>query len=153
MVSPELDDLPASPTSLHDDKIIFAYKESLDEVSIANHNTGLAHSDDEDVSSVSYRALPTGSDASSVSFIEEMDETKVTLPAMEIVIRNLGLIQQRAKEPIMKQDDIVKSDDTIDYSMETHIDMETHASSISQLVNIKHVPINNLGPREQEEAG
>lgn len=152
MLSPPLNDLPASPTSLHD-KIIFAYKESLDEVSMTDNDMGIVHSDDEDVSSVSYRALPTGSDTSSVSFIEDIDETKVILPAMEIVIRNLGLIQQRTKEPVIKQDIVIKSDDTINYSMETPVDMETNASSICQIVNIKHVPINHLGPREQEEAG
>lgn len=138
MLSPT--DLPASPTSLHE-KIIFAYKESLDEISIT---------DNDDVSSVSYRALPTGSDTSSVNFIEELDETKVVLPAMEIVIRNLGLIQQR---PGIKQDTIIKSNNAIDDSIESNVGMETNASSISQIINIKHVPINHLGPREQEEAG
>lgn len=119
-------DLPASPTSLNN-KIIFEYNDDID---------------DDDVSSVSYRALPTGSDTSSV--FDENNETKVVLPAMEIVIRNLGLIQQQqtVTKPHVKLNNSTPS-----------LDMETNASSISQIVNIKHVPINHLGPREQEEAG
>lgn len=133
--------------------------------------------DVETVSSASYRAIPTslslerqsGTDYGEED-IEDIDmdydsglprETQVHLPAMEIVIRNLGILQERQKaqenahlKPAKER--CTHSTDTqdIDYSLEAPIDTQLYNSSLNNLdKNIKDIPVNNLGPREQEEAG
>jgi hypothetical protein len=205
-------DLPVSPTSLYlDDKIIFdidPVKESLEHISSDNKGDAkkeqeprddLAiievplNSDDEDNSSISYRAVPTsaslerasissssssssGSSGSSVSFTEDIIEDekkgnaqkkKVFLPAMETVIRNLGIIQQRSATNNIKKTAESKQagaavtkqqqkqeNDGVNYTMEIVVDVDMYSSSIlNPNINIKDIPINNLGPREQEEAG
>lgn len=205
-------DLPVSPTSLYlDDKIIFdidPLKESLEHISSDNKGDAkkeqeprddLAiievplNSDDEDNSSISYRAVPTsaslerasissssssssGSSGSSVSFTEDIIEDekkgntqkkKVFLPAMETVIRNLGIIQQRSATNNIKKTAESKQagaavakqqqkqeNDGVNYTMEIVVDVDMYSSSIlNPNINIKDIPINNLGPREQEEAG
>lgn len=148
-------ELPVSPTSLDNEKIIFNIESE----------TLYDESD-----SVSYKAVPSSSSSrgsnsssssstSSVSFLDfdidppPREKKKVSLPAMEIVIRNLGIIQQRllTKEPVKsnQKDDTV----TVNYSVETPVDITMYTSSLNQTVDIKNVPVNQLGPREQEEAG
>lgn len=141
-------------------------------------------------SSISYRALPTSaslerttssnsssSSDSSISFTqdiktmeeEEKKENKkqqVFLPAMETVIRNLGIIQQRsaaastkAKHTAATATTTIKQqqiNDHVNYSVEPAIvdDADLYSNSmVNQKINMKDVPVNNLGPREQEEAG
>ncbi|GAA5795759.1 hypothetical protein HPULCUR_001121 [Helicostylum pulchrum] len=142
-------DLPVSPTSLDNEKIIFNVETLYDEeISL-------------DSDSVSYKAVPSsdssscGSSTSSVSFLDfdvDPEKKKVSLPAMEIVIRNLGIIQQRllTKEPVKSKQKDEKV--AVNYSVETPVDIEMYTSSLSQTVDIKNVPVNQLGPREQEEA-
>lgn len=148
-------ELPASPTSIGD-KIIFDSETLHDDLEITE--VALNSDIEEDSCSVSYKAIPTSANRSSTSSVSFLDfdkdqEKKVSLPAMEIVIRNLGLIQQRlTKEPVkMKQPKLETS--AVNYSMETPVDIEMYSSSLTQTVDLKTVPVNHLGPREQEEAG
>jgi ATP-dependent protease HslVU (ClpYQ) peptidase subunit len=52
-----------------------------------------------------------------------------------------------------KMNEKQQQEDVVHYSMETAVDIELYSSRMNQNVNIKDVPINKLGPREQEEAG
>jgi len=129
------------------------------------------------VSSASYRAIPTslslerqsGTDYGDED-IEDIDmdydhelpkETQVHLPAMEIVIRNLGILQERQKAQANAhlkpaQERGINSTDTqdIEYSLGPPIDTQLYNSSLNNLdKSIKNIPVNRLGPREQEEAG
>lgn len=173
--------LPNSSNSFANDKIIFdidPFKESLEHISRNDNETIAEITIDEDGSSVYYKPLPTSaslnrisasssscsSSGSSVSFTEDIIEPKKPrLPAMEAVIRNLGIIQQQQQQQQENKTTTKKvlptstnkqvNTDTINYSLETPVSIEIYSSSISQDVNIKDIPINHLGPREQEEAG
>ncbi|KAL9550907.1 hypothetical protein PS6_005273 [Mucor atramentarius] len=179
---------PTSPVSMDckSNQVLFdmgntdLFKESM-ELQACNNTTvaqiSVETEDDvETVSSASYRAIPTslslerqsGTDYGDED-IEDIDmdydrelprETQVHLPAMEIVIRNLGILQERQKaqenahlKPAKEH--CTHSTDTqdIDYSLEAPIDTQLYNSSLNNLdKNIKDIPVNNLGPREQEEA-
>lgn len=178
----EQDILP-SAIPIADDGVIFdidPFKESLEHIS-KNDETIAEMQIDED-NEVYYKPLPTSeslnrictisrsstssSSGSSVSFSEEdlvEPKPKTKLPAMEAVIKQLGVIQQRQQEQeAMKKKPATTNkstpkkqneDTTIDYSMETQVSIELYTSSITQDVNIKEIAVNHLGPREQEEAG
>lgn len=167
---------------LFDMRNIDSYKESLEVQTQQDSNAFVAQipveteDDIETVSSASYRALPTslsldrqsGTDFDDED-IEDIDmdydyepkKSQVHLPAMEIVIRNLGILQERSKaqgnnETKPKPDQRMNSSDTqdIDYNLETPIDAQLYNSSLNNLdKNIKDVPVNRLGPRDQEETG
>lgn len=121
--------------------------------------------DKESVSSASYRALPTSlssrpSDSSSFAQdIEDIDldyepQPKPKFPAMELVIRNLGILQERASAPPTAKTETTTTPSTtdIDYSMEAAIDMKLYNSNLTSPM-AKDIPVNRLNPREQEEAG
>lgn len=159
------------------------FKESVelqacsDTLTVAQLSVEATEDDLETVSSASYRAIPTSLSLgrqSSTDYgdedIEDIDmdydrelprETQVHLPAMEIVIRNLGILQERQKaqanahlKPAKER--CMNSTDThdIDYSLEPPIDTQLYNSSLNNLDrSIKDIPVNRLGPREQEEAG
>ncbi|KAI8641035.1 hypothetical protein BD408DRAFT_346769 [Parasitella parasitica] len=78
---------------------------------------------------------------------------------MEIVIRNLGIQQERLKtqgntEAKLKETRTSYTDtQDIDYNLDTPIDSQLYNSSLNNLdKNVKDVPVNCLGPREQEDA-
>ncbi|CEP12855.1 hypothetical protein [Parasitella parasitica] len=135
----------------------------------------IAEEDTESVSSASYRAIPTSISLerqSETDFddddIEDIDmdydrglpnRVKVHLPAMEIVIQNLGIQQERLKaqgNTESKPKEAHTSDtDTqdIDYTLDTPVDSQLYNSSLNNLdKDVKDVSANYLGPREQEEA-
>ncbi|OAD02303.1 hypothetical protein MUCCIDRAFT_111673 [Mucor lusitanicus CBS 277.49] len=180
---------PVSQESNQPNQVLFdmenmdPFKESLESQACCSVATTVAQlsveaEDDMDtVSSASYRAIPTslslerqsGTDYGDED-IEDIDmdydrelprETQVHLPAMEIVIRNLGILQERQKaqaDAHLKPAHVrcMNSTDTqdIDYSLEPPIDTQLYNSSLNNLdKNIKDIPVNRLGPREQEEAG
>jgi hypothetical protein len=173
--------MPSSSNSFSNDRIIFdidPFKESLEHISRNDNETIAEITIDEDGSSVYYKPLPTSaslnristsssscsSSGSSVSFSEDITEPKKPrLPAMEAVIRNLGIIQQQQQQQQQNNTTTKKflptsnkkqiNTDTVKYSLETPVPIEIYSSSISQDVNIKDIPVNHLGPREQEEAG
>ncbi|OBZ86120.1 Tetratricopeptide repeat protein 39C [Choanephora cucurbitarum] len=122
--------------------------------------------DTESVSSVSYRKLPSCS-LDSLSMDEDLQEVeihyrlqkeKVRLPAMELFIQNLGIIQDRnslkkTKKPAPVQERPLSQHD-IDYSMETPIDVSVYTSSLASIVSqVANVTPNLLNPREQEASG
>ncbi|KAI8364846.1 hypothetical protein EDC96DRAFT_510581 [Choanephora cucurbitarum] len=117
----------------------------------------------ESVSSVSYRKLPSCSldslsineDVQEVEIHYRLQKEKVKLPAMELFIQNLGIIQDRntlkkAKKPTPVQTQSLPQHE-IDYSMETPIDVNVYTSSLTSIVNqVANVTPNLLNPREQE---
>lgn len=126
----------------------------------------------ESVSSASYKALPTSlslenyrqSESTTESIVEDIDEIeldyepqpKPKFPAMELVIRNLGILQERAAvQSIQKNNQPATVNAGIDFSMETEIDMKLFNSNLKSpsLKSAKDIPANYLNPREQEEAG
>lgn len=179
----EQDILPSAIPIAADDGVIFdidPFKESLEHIS--KNDDAIAEMQIDEDNEVYYKPLPTSeslnricaisrsstssSSGSSVSFSEEdcvEPRPKTKLPAMEAVIKQLGVIQQRQQEQeAMKKKPVtvnknptkkLNKDTAIDYSMETQVSIELYSSSITQDVNIKEIAVNHLGPREQEEAG
>ncbi|KAI8090899.1 uncharacterized protein B0P05DRAFT_527859 [Gilbertella persicaria] len=113
---------------------------------------------DED-GSISYRELPTSSCSidENLQDIDMDDKTaQIHLQAMEIVIQNLGIIRERellkkTKKPPKNQIKWKTNHYDVDYSMETPIDINCYTSSLD-VKKIANIPMNQLGPREQEEA-
>lgn len=142
-----------------------------------SYYTAITEDRSETVSSSSYRPLPTSSSLeqpreSDTSFedIEDIDLddycdfpiNKVRLPAMEIVIRNIGIAQERKRRALLEKSLMVKPDTNehrsessqdINFNMETPIDVNLYSSSLTNPQIIKDVPVNQLTSREQEQAG
>jgi hypothetical protein len=158
------------------------FKNSLEEpkgASIDQAGYDTAITDDIDtVSYISYRPLPTSSSLeqyrqSDTSFEEDIEDidmdydrdlpkTRVYLPAMETVIRNIGIAQERNRKALLekKKSTQIKPDNNrsrssqeMEFNMETPIDVCLYSSSLTNPQIIKDVPVNRLNPREQEEAG
>ena len=165
------DMLPMSSTIEFEERVLFdidPYKENMDHISYAKDDETIAEITlkEQEEEEVYYKPLPTSeslnrmstvstdsSTCSSVSFNEDLSEPKVSkLPAMDEVIRNLGIIQQRQATSTLEQKPVVpKRQMLLDDSSEAP--EEVYGSKIIQDVDMNNVPVNLLGPREQEEAG
>ncbi|KAI9467864.1 MAG: hypothetical protein EXX96DRAFT_538254 [Benjaminiella poitrasii] len=82
-------------------------------------------------------------------------------PAMELFIRNIGLLQTRIarmenQEEMNKKKSIlnnkVVNEQEYAFSLETSVDMSIYCSRLINSYCLKDVTVNQLGPREQEEA-
>jgi hypothetical protein len=141
-------------------------------------DTAVTDDDIETASSVSYRPVPTSyslehNRQSNTSFDEDIEDidmdydrgiprTRVHLPAMEIVIRNIGIAQERNRRSLLEKTTQKKlnnngkrseGDQEIDFNMEVPIDVSLYSSSLTNPQIIKDIPANRLSSREQEEAG
>lgn len=115
-------------------------------------------SDDDD--SIPYQALsPSSMDNYYRQSLDDRDCLGAILPAMESVIRDMVAQELHTKSESMiptagkTSDAFRRESQEIDYSMEPTIDMNNTSIAEATNTNLKNVSVNNLGPREQEEAG